>query len=143
MLRIFYIVMLMIIAYEDYKYKKIPDRSVLIIAGLGILSAVSSNEIQIGKRFLGMFLAFLIFFIILIFKPESFGGGDIKLSMALGFYMGPERWLNSFMIAVCMAAVYILFQFLKKKAEWEKEIAFGPFLCMGALIIHVLSIVDY
>ena len=86
----------------------------------------------------GMGIAFLLFFLILWIAPGSFGGGDIKLSVANGCYLGLECWIESFIIAVFVAAFWILYGRICKKKREEKEIAFGPFLCLGAFLAKIM-----
>lgn len=82
----------------------------------------------------GIAVSTMIFFCILLLAPGSFGGGDVKLSGVIGFYLGAELWMKSFVIAVMSAGVYVIYRVLWKKEGRKAEIAFGPFLCLGALI---------
>lgn len=138
MIKIFYIVLLIWIAYIDFKKKQIPDFLIAAVGMCGIVSVAFKDPVTISQRILGMIMAFVIYFFILLCVPGSFGGGDVKLSMALGFYMGAEKWIYSFMYAVILSAAYIGILFLIKKYDRKKEIAFGPFLCIGALLAGFL-----
>lgn len=93
---------------------------------------------EIVEGIAGMGIAFLFFFLILCVAPGSFGGGDVKLSVANGCYLGLECWIESFVIAVFSAAFWILYQRIYKKKGEEKEIAFGPFLCLGAFLAKIV-----
>ena len=59
------------------------------------------------EQFMGAGVAGIVFFLILFFAPGSFGGGDVKLSLALGYYLGAEKWFYSFAIAVFLAGMVI------------------------------------
>ena len=103
----------------------------------GSMSGFMGKE-EIVEGIAGMGIAFLFFFLILCVAPGSFGGGDVKLSVANGCYLGLECWIESFVIAVFSAAFWILYQRIYKKKGEEKEIAFGPFLCLGAFLAKIV-----
>ena len=78
---------------------------------------------------------FLLMFLIKIigdksFKRESLGGGDVKLLGLIGLALGFYPTLISLVISCSMTLVYY---FLSKQDE--KEIPFGPFLLIGALLV--------
>ena len=90
--------------------------------------------------FAGMGVSLLLFFVILFCAPGAFGGGDIKLSAGNGLYLGMENWLRSFAVAVFASGIFILYQvFFGEKKKKKQEIAFGPFLCVGAIVIKTLE----
>lgn len=89
---------------------------------------------EIVLRLAGMGSGVVLFFLILMIVPGAFGGGDIKLSAANGLYLGLVPWLRSFAIAVMAAAIYILYMACRQQKIRGEEIAFGPFLCVGAVL---------
>ena len=96
------------------------------------------GKVAIAEGIAGMCIAFLFFFLILCIVPGSFGGGDVKLSVANGCYLGLKGWIESFVVAVFLAAFWILYRKICKKKGEEKEIAFGPFLCLGAFFAKMM-----
>ena len=119
---------------SDFRYYYVSDRVVV----LGLISLLVliylEKEFIIYKLVSGISMFILIFIIKIIgdktFKRESLGGGDIKLlgliALALGFY----PTLISLIISCTMT---LLYYYLSKSSE--KEIPFGPFLLIGALIV--------
>lgn len=89
------------------------------------------------KWFVGAMTAGIVFFLILILVPASFGGGDVKLSVALGYYLGAEKWFYSFVTAIFLAGIVIVGKYILGKIGKEEEIAFGPCLCLGAVAMKV------
>lgn len=89
------------------------------------------------ERFMGVGVAGIVFFLILFFAPGSFGGGDVKLSLALGYYLGAEKWFYSFAIAVFLAGMVIVGKYISGKINKKEEIAFGPYLCLGAVLVKI------
>lgn len=90
-----------------------------------------------AKWFAGAFAAGLVFFLILLFAPASFGGGDVKLSVAIGYYLGAKRWFYSFAVAVFLVGAVIVGKYIFGKINRKEEIAFGPYLCLGAVVVKV------
>lgn len=123
-----------IITYVDIKYKKIPDVLTVSVFLCAVFRVFGSQQVGIVESFAGGMVGGIVFFVILMLKPGTFGGGDIKLSMANGMYLGVGRFFDSFIIAVLLAGIYVLVGLLTKKISRKSEVAFGPFLCVGALM---------
>lgn len=119
---------------SDFRYYYVSDRVVI----LGLISLIVlvyfEKDFMFYKIISGLILFALIFLIKIIgdksFKRESLGGGDIKLLGLIGLALGFYPSLISLIISCSMTLVYY---FLSKQEE--KEIPFGPFLLLGALIV--------
>ena len=87
-------------------------------------------------------LAFVTMYVIKLigdrlFKKESMGGGDIKLMFLFGIVIGYYLSICDIFLATFIAfpvAVYILFR------RKDNLIPFGPFLAMGAILIHISKV---
>lgn len=134
MINVVWKLLLLLVAITDIKKKKIPDY--LVISGLfcGVFKMIFVGNPSFIWCLGGMIVSTAVFFAILLLAPGSFGGGDIKISGVIGFYLGPALWIESFAIAILTAGVFVLAMFATKKRNRKKEIAFGPFLCLGAMI---------
>ena len=68
-------------------------------------------------------------------KKDGLGGGDIKLTGAVGLLLGWERLLLAVVIASLSACVVLLIlqrrQTSEEETEGDKEYPFAPFLCTG------------
>lgn len=122
------------ITYTDIRKKRIPDLLTVSIFLCAVFRIFCGNREQVVEMMAGGAVACLLFFILLFWKPGTFGGGDVKLSVANGMYLGMELFLQSFALAVFFAAVYIVIRLLQGELKKESEIAFGPFLCAGAVV---------
>lgn len=85
----------------------------------------------------GLFAAFLpaAFFLslILISKGEWMGMGDVKLALAMGFFVGWPAILPALAFAFFSGSIVgLLLVFLQKKG-FQSQIPFGPFLILGTL----------
>ena len=69
-----------------------------------------------------------------IFKQESLGGGDVKLSMFFGFVLGIKLSIVSLVIGSFLAFPYAIYCSLSNK---QKEIPFGPFLISGLYMVFL------
>lgn len=134
---------IVIIIISDFNYMIIPDEviivfSILILAEIGIISGayllllailygISCFAFMYIIKLLGDFL----------FKKESLGGGDIKLMFLIGIVIGLGLGITSIFIASFFALPISLLVLYVKKTN---VIPFGPFLCLGALVIYLLKI---
>lgn len=119
------------ISIQDIKYRKIENKWIFALLVCDFCKGVALD------RFAGVMVAGILFFILLMFAPGSFGGGDIKLSLVIGYYLGVRKWCYSFIIAIFSAGAMIVGRFILRKIKKNDEIAFGPYLCLGAVMVKV------
>ncbi len=132
--------LLIIIFISDFKYYIILD-SPLVISSIAILLL---KYYYFGpktslKALICGFIMFGIVYLIkkfgdFLFKKESLGGGDIKLSFFLGVLLGLRLSLVSFILSSFLALPYALASaYLSQK----KEVPFGPFIIFSATLIFI------
>lgn len=120
-------------AFIDAAHRIIPNRityPALIIGPLLLLSADVSRwrGILLGAVIGGGFL-----FLISLLKRDSMGGGDIKLGLVMGIFLGAPVVVALF-ISSLLGAVYGLALVAAKKRNLRDALSFGPFLALGALL---------
>ena len=93
------------------------------------------SSISLMDRVLGMVTAILFFMAIHMVKPGAFGGGDVKLAGVMGLIVGPTMMVVLLFAAIFAAGIYIVILWGMKKKGEKQEIAFGPFLCIGFLVV--------
>lgn len=126
-----------IIFISDFKYYIISDgplfTSIILILGLKFYFFGFKAFSYAVLSGLLMFVLFLLikFFGDKIFKKESLGGGDIKLSILLGATLGIKLALAAFILSAFLAFPYALIATFIKK---ESIVPYGPFI-IGALVI--------
>ena len=64
----------------------------------------------------------------------AFGGGDIKLMAAGGFFLGWRSILVAMLIGLVTGAVYCVFMLWKGRMARKDSFAFGPFLAAGLTV---------
>lgn len=134
---------LIVIIISDIEYMIILDE---IIAGSSILIIILQLlffglDYTVDKIVAGI-LAFVTMYLIKLigdrlFKKESMGGGDIKLMFLFGIVIGYYLSLCDIFLATFIAfpvAIYVLF------SRKDNLIPFGPFLAMGAILIHISKV---
>lgn len=67
-------------------------------------------------------------------KREGMGGGDIKLTAMLGLMLGFPLVLAALYIAIISGAIIVSILVLAKQRKWTDPVAFGPYLCLGAMV---------
>lgn len=119
---------------SDFRYYYVSDR-VVILGLISLIILVYFEKDFMFYKIISGIVMFLLMFLIKIkgdksFKRESLGGGDVKLLGLIGLALGFYPTLISLVISCSMTLVYY---FLSKQDE--KEIPFGPFLLIGALLV--------
>ena len=114
----------------DIRERRIPNSACLVILGLGLMD--SAPDCLLGAVCVSVPMLFLS-----VMTGGSFGGGDIKLMAAGGFFLGPAGILQAFVIGMSAAGVYCIWLLVGKRKGRKSEIALGPFLCLGMLAAMV------
>ena len=130
--------MLIVIGVHDQRTMEIPDRYNMILWGIGLISMLPvfgfglSSGISLKDRILGFFIISLPMLVVdLMMIPGGFGGGDIKLMAAAGFFLGWRGTLLAAILAFAVAGIYSIFLLVAGRAGRKDAFAFGPFLCAG------------
>ena len=73
----------------DLRERRVPNRLLLVatplVVGLFIVAAIAGAENNLATSVGGGVALFVVFFIIHLISPKSFGAGDVKLSFLVGF----------------------------------------------------------
>ena len=137
-----------VLSMIDFKLYIIPDRFSIGLTVLGLLvffiNPAFSGDLK--AKFLQSLMGGAIGFFGLwgmaligsaIFKKEAMGGGDIKLTAAVGTLTGLSGVISTLIISSFLGLVYYAILFILKKDPQNKAIPFGPFISMG-LFINIL-----
>lgn len=138
------------VIWSDLKQRIIPNISVALLAVFGLVIAithVSPLGVELFDSFLGCIIAFA--FLLPFYLIGWMGAGDVKLAAALGFWLGYELLLPTWMLSVLMAVLYASFrqvpfftkyyQVIDEHSSGEKQkrrfVPYGAMLCTSAFII--------
>ena len=125
---------------SDFKYMIILDStwiigSILILITKYLAFGIHTTYLSILSG-IGLFIVMYLIKLFgdKVFKKESLGGGDIKLSFLIGLTIGFRLGLISLVFASFLALPYALTQvYLNKK----NELPYGPFLIAATVIIFI------
>jgi len=123
--------MLVLVAVTDWRTMEIPNRFTITLAVIGVISIVTMPEISLPERLAGVFSVSVPLFLITLFVPGAFGGGDIKLMGACGLLLGWKLNLVSLFLAIMTGGSYGIWLLVTGKKGRKEHFAFGPFLCLG------------
>ena len=129
-------VLLGIIAWNDHKTMEIPDGLNVGLAVCGLISLFLYSDISVSERLIGACCVSIPMYLMNCLISEAFGGGDIKLTSAMGFYLGWKHMYAAAFLACMiggMQGVYLLASGKVKSGEGA-HMAFGPALCAGCFV---------
>ncbi len=125
----------LVIVVYDFKWRIIPDKVVYP----AIIIALIYNLFNALSLFAAL-IAFLFFFMFFYFsKGRAMGLGDAKLAFLIGLFLSPLLAIAAFMLAFIIGAVFGIILIGLGKKSLKSQIAFGPFLVLGATIAFFLS----
>lgn len=129
-----------IIFVSDINYYIILDSpiiigSILIIIIKLLATSLKDTLISFGSGILIFAIMYGIMLLgNLLFKKESLGGGDIKLSFIAGLVLGPKLGIFYIIFGSFLAFPYAMYITIRNK---ENMLPFGPFLISSLLIIYL------
>ena len=122
------------LALEDIKTRKIRSMSIIVFALVGaILSFLNGNWFD-WRLILGFIPGIIVLFLGLLTK-ETIGYGDGLVVLALGCYLNIFEIIGLSMLALTLAAVFLIVVYHKGKKEL---LPFVPFLFVAHLIVILL-----
>jgi len=138
-----YIVVLIAVAYRDFRERRIPNRIIYpaILVALGAMFHFPD-----WGRFPGWGIALLggvsaaLFFIVpvFIYGPEQAGIGDVKLAFFIGLIFGVSRYLYwALLVGLVSTALVGLVGILLRKMSRKSLLPYGPFLALGAIALLI------
>jgi len=138
---------LLTVSFIDFDTKEIHDELLIFGAGTGLIWVVCGHfrpELfpfapSWYNAIFGMLAGILPLLAIdrmtiLLAKKDGFGYGDVKLMAVVGLFLGWQLTLFSFFFAFVGGGAFATYLLATNRAKRGEYIAFGPFLCIGALI---------
>jgi len=129
-----FLTVLVSVSVVDVLHRIIPDQILLtgVILGLPLVLLTSVNHLISGV--IGFFAAGLLFLVIAVVSRGGMGGGDVKLSAVMGFFLGWQGVLVALFISFLiggLAGIFLLAAGIKGRKD---AVPFGPCLALGGLI---------
>lgn len=142
LLALLYWVILMRVAANDWDRRVIRDGFSVEILVLGMAALWLFPEHSLGDRLVGMVAAALPMLGLALCREGAFGGGDIKLMSASGFFLGGKGILAATFWGMIGSGVYGLWLLAGGKRSRKDRLALGPFLAMGLVMAFFLEYAD-
>lgn len=122
---------LIAITMIDFDTMIIPNGLVIALMAPALLSFFFFPQLGILSRVIGIFAISLPMLILVLFIPDAFGGGDIKLMAVAGFMLGWGNTLLASFIGLLLGGAVAVMLLARKTTD--KHMAFGPYLCIGIM----------
>ena len=125
---------LLLIALIDCQQQIIPDGFVFATALGGLLYGCLYLPGGITDSLFGALTAFGIMLAIFVVSRGGMGGGDVKLSAAVGLWLGMDAALMFLLQAFMAGGIFSAVLLVSGSKTGREAIPFGPFLCAAAFV---------
>ena len=126
----------------DYTTHRLPRgvtfRAAIVGGPLLALAAINHDDNgRIGVMFASFIVTLVLFALLAALSKGGIGGGDVRLAPVLAMFLG---WLGASHVYLGLGSGFILGgiaaagMLITRRASASTRIAFGPFLCIGAVI---------
>jgi leader peptidase (prepilin peptidase)/N-methyltransferase len=142
--RSLFVLVLIQVIFFDFEHHLILDRVMFPSMAVALLVGVFGNRVGLWGQewWMGIVMglaAGLLFLVIAIagaaiFRAEAMGFGDVKLATFLGLLLGWPYIFTALFWGVLLAAVGAVV-FIAVHRSMKGNIAYGPYLALGALVI--------
>lgn len=132
------IVILVYIAFIDYKQRIISDKCNIVIACIGIINVIYDFE-NVVSYLVSTTLVFLFFLILAMVTNGGMGGGDIKLFTALALIFGRDILLV-ILFTYTTATIMLIPGLFSKKLRFSSSVALGPYIAFG-VFVQVINLI--
>jgi leader peptidase (prepilin peptidase) / N-methyltransferase len=126
----------MIILVSDIHYMIIPDKILLVFAGIFLFERILWPLTPWWDSLVGALVGFLLLLLIALISRGGMGGGDVKLFALIGFVLGVKLVLLSFFLSTLYGALIGGTALLLKIVKRRQPIPFGPFIVVGTLTAY-------
>lgn len=129
--------LLIAITFIDLEFMIIPDSMSLGGAVIGFIFAIAGGQWLWGivGGLIGGGIIYAIFLLgLLLYRQETMGGGDVKMMLMVGTFLGGKSVAMAIFVAVFLGGFIGMFLIATKIKSRKDFIPFGPFLALGSLI---------
>ncbi len=118
----------------DFRHHIIPDElQIALFVGV-VLYLLCTGNLQVVLVGYALIVALPILLLYLLTRGKGMGFGDVKMQMTLGLWLGLIPGFLGLYIGFLSGALYGVVLILLRKAGRKSQIAFGPFLLLGAWV---------
>lgn len=134
---------LVVLTVIDLEHKLLPNRIVypaFVVGWVGLVAAalIEGDAGDLRSAAIGALVFGGFFFIIAFIYPAGMGGGDVKLALVLGSFLGFAGGVGAVIVGMFLSFLLggvIGLIAMKASGKGRKmQIPFGPFLALGSVI---------
>src|SRR5690606_33270072 len=132
-------ILMVALTVYDFRWMELPDKLVwpFVLSGVLSIAVLAGQEGGgwVAGRLAGM-AAVWTFFAIIYYgsKGRWIGGGDVKLGLGMGAWLGGSLSVVGVLAAFYGASLVILPLLLLRVIKRRQPVPFGPFLILGTII---------
>ena len=126
----------------DYTTHRLPRgvtfRAAIVGGPLLTLAAINHDDNgRVGVMLASFIITLVLFALLAALSKGGIGGGDVRLAPVLAMFLG---WLGASHVYIGLGSGFILGgiaaagMLITRRASTSTRIAFGPFLCIGAVV---------
>ena len=126
----------------DYATRRLPRgvtfRAAIVGGPLLTLAAINHDDNgRVGVMLASFIITLVLFALLAALSKGGIGGGDVRLAPVLAMFLG---WLGASHVYIGLGSGFILGgiaaagMLITRRASTSTRIAFGPFLCIGAVV---------
>jgi len=134
------IILALLLAGYDFRFRRLPNGLILLLACAGIYQAWSNGDIVLAGA--AGLAGFVLFYIMKISyknmrSADGLGMGDVKLMGAIGLWVGFAGLPWVLFIGSFLTLLYaILITMLGRSLLHEARLPFGSFLCIALALVY-------
>ena len=119
--------------------RSVTMRAAFIGGPLLSIAAIANNQPgKIGVMALSFTATLLTFMTLSLASKRGIGAGDVRLAAALAMflgYLGAKYVFQGLALGFILGGVVALFLLIGRKANCNTRIAFGPYICIGTVVV--------
>lgn len=124
----------LVIFIYDFRYRVILDRmtipAIIAVFLFQILLGANLTPLVLTGLLLGAFFAVQY----ALTHGKAMGGGDIRLALVIGLYLGPALGVLSVFLAYILGSIVGIYLILRRHEGLHDHMPFGTFLVLGAFV---------
>lgn len=133
--QLFFLAILIFIAYYDYLFHEIPDAISLPAIVVALVGAIWFFPPGAMSALIGLGLGLGLFLVlILVSQGKWLGGGDLRLAALMGILLGWQGFLLALFLASAVGSILGGVLIYQKILNKKSQLPFAPFLVFGTYL---------
>lgn len=133
---------LIVLFFIDLEHQILPDRITYPLLIAGIATSMLRSEFNLKESLFGALIGGGFLYLIVVLSRGGMGLGDVKLSAAIGAFLGWRNTIDSLFIAFLLGGIVGIILLISGIKKRKDPIPFGPFIAAG-VFISVLSEISF